>query len=638
MTMKAGKNAIRIALALGIALLAMSSAAPARQPAAGGALQIVPLPRSVVDYDATYEVPNPVQIAAANDDERNVASFAIGFLRKRGIDATIASNARDAQIVLTTALHDSALGSEGYRLRVGATGVRIEANAGPGLFYGLQTLEQLFPLGSPNAIRQVAIEDAPAYRWRGIHLDVSRHFFPVPVIERYIDVAAHYKLNTFHWHLTDDQGWRIEIKRYPLLTKIGSCRNGTEVDQDPAETDGKRYCGFYTQDQIRRVVAFAKRRYVTIVPEIEMPGHSSAAVAAYPWLACKPGKYQVREIWGVSDDIFCPTPRTFTFLRNVLSEVIALFPGTYVHIGGDEVPKDAWKQSTYVHALMKREHLKTYDDVQGYFTRTIEEYLRSRGRRMVGWDEILGGGVTRTATIMSWRGIDGGLAAARKGNDVVMSPDPTLYLDHHQGDPSVEPLAIGGYTPLEEVYNYDPMPPGLTAEQQSHILGAQGNVWTEYIPTSTILWRRLLPRALAVAELTWTPDQQKSWPNFQSRLPAQYAWMEARGYTFFVPNPTMAVDGLRDPSLANLQPNLRSTDLTISVPTVDVTISDPVPGATVRYTVDGTDPTPRSPKYDAPLHLDLQPGRGTTVKAIAILPDKRVSSPTELVLYREGTR
>jgi hexosaminidase len=598
-------------------------------------LQIVPLPKTVVAGEGSYQMPNRVEVAASTPDERNVAAFAIDFLRTRGIAARAVTSASGAQILLLTGLRDSALGEEGYRLRVDSNGVRIEANAGPGLFYGLQTFEQLFPGSTSNEIHQVQIEDAPAYRWRGIHLDVSRHFFPVPVIEKFIDVAAHYKLNTFHWHLTDDQGWRIQIKRYPRLTEIGSCRNGTEVGQDQDQTDGKRYCGFYSQDEIREVVMYAKRRYVTIVPEIEMPGHSSAAVAAYPWLTCKPGRYQVREAWGVSTDIFCPTPRTFAFLRNVLNEVIALFPGEYVHIGGDEVPKDAWEQSSFVHALMHREHLKTYDDVQGYFTRTIERYLLSRGRRMVGWDEILGGGVTRTATIMSWRGIDGGLAAARAGNDVVMSPDPTMYLDHYQGDPAVEPLAIGGYTTLEDVYNYDPMPAGLTPAQRAHILGAQGNVWTEYIPTAGILWLRLLPRALAVAELTWTPQGAKSWPAFEERLPRQYAWMGERGYTFHIPNPTIAVSGMTDPSFANLQPNLRTTDATVASGSVEVTISDPVPGAIVHYTLDGTEPTAKSPTYDAPLHLDLQAVRSSTVKAIAILPDERVSASSGLVIYRE---
>ena len=357
-------------------------------------------------------LPAVVSVRATSAKAENPASFLETFLRKRNFGVSRTAGA-SSLVTLDADAHDSALGSEGYRLDVTPQGVTIRANGGAGLFYGVQTLEQLLPAGT-REITAVSITDVPAFRWRGIHLDVSRHFFPVSVVEKYIDVAAHYKLNVFHWHLTDDQGWRIEIKRYPRLTEIGSCRAGTEIDSDATTIDAKRYCGYYTQQQIRDVIAYAKKRYVTIVPEIEMPGHSSAALAAYPELACGHGPFRVRETWGVSTDIYCPTDETFTFLENVLSEVIDLFPSEYIHVGGDEVPKDEWRTSAFVHGLMKREHLASYDAVQGYFDRRIERFLRSKGRRMIGWDEILDGGVTRTATIMSWRGESGGIKAARR--------------------------------------------------------------------------------------------------------------------------------------------------------------------------------------------------------------------------------
>lgn len=606
---------------------------------AAAALSIVPQPRSVTAYDATYSVPASVTIRAGSPDERNVAGFAQRFLHDRGIAASIEPNAAAAQLRLNADAHDPSLGSEGYRLHVGSNGIEIDANAGAGLFYGLQTLEQIFPPGGGNAIREADIADSPAYRWRGIHLDVTRHFFDVATVERYIDLAAHYKLNTFHWHLTDDQGWRIQIKRYPKLTTIADCRAGTMIGKDFSSSDNKRYCGYYTQDQIRQVIAYAKKRYVTIVPEIEMPGHSTAAAAAYPQLTCNPHPgIKTLQIWGVSDDIFCPTPYTFKFLENVLSEVIDLFPSEYIHIGGDEVPKASWRKSAYVHALMKREHLKTYDEVEGYFTRTIEKYLLSKGRRMVGWDEILDGGVTQTATIMSWRGVDGGIAAAKRGNDVVMSPDPPLYLDHYQGDPDVEPLAIGGYTTLERLYNYDPMPPGLTPEQQKHILGAQGNLWTEYIPTPERLFYRLLPRELAIAEFTWTPAQEKSWPGFEARLPQQYAWLASQHVNFHIPNPSVHLSGAQDLQFAALQPNLRATDVITSSAAPQIALTDDAADAAIYYTTDGSVPTAKSARYQSPIVLDLKPGQRAELQAIALLPDGKSSFATEFVIYRSQTQ
>ena len=592
-------------------------------------LGIVPQPRSVTAYAATYTVPKSVRIAASDPDERNVATFAAAFFKERGIDASIGAGATAAMRITKSA--STSISAEGYTLHVGADGIAISASDGPGLFYGLQTLEQLFTPGS-NAIHLVDIADAPAFRWRGIHLDVSRHFYGVPVVEKYIDIAAHYKLNTFHWHLTDDQGWRVQIKRYPLLTRIGSCRAGTQVDKEPAELDGKRYCGFYTQQQIREVIAYAKKRYVTIVPEIEMPGHSTAALAAYPQFACSPGPFHVAQTWGVLSEIYCPTDATFTFLDNVLSEVTSIFPGTYVHVGGDEVPKEAWRKSAFVHALMRREHLKTYDDVQGYFERRIERHLQSLHRRMVGWDEILDAGVTRTATVMSWRGDAGGIRAAKRGNDVVMSPDGPLYFDAYQGDENDEPEAIGNLSTLQMVYDYNPTPPSLYAAQARHVLGVQGNLWTEYIGTAPYLFYMLIPRELALSEIAWTPRALKSWDSFVQRSGLQYAWLDAHHYNYRIPNPTFTTNAaLR---MANVSPSVRTVSGETAASSVDVSIRDDIPSATIRYTTDGSMPSKRSLEYSQPLHFTLQPGQTLSVTAVAVLANGRASTPSQLILRR----
>ncbi len=425
---------------------------------------------------------------------------------------------------------------EAYTLVSDSDGVRITARGHAGIFYGLQTLRQLVHSDSAGGwtIPAVRIEDAPRFAYRGMHLDVARHFFSVAFVERYIDLLARYKLNTFHWHLTDDQGWRIEIARYPRLTSVGAPRAETIVDKhfDPYEGDGVPYGGYYTQAEIRDVVAYAAARYVTIVPEIEMPGHARAALAAYPNLACTPGPFTVATRWGVFDDIFCPTEHTFEFLENVLTEVMDLFPGTYIHVGGDEVPKRRWRESAAAQAVIRREGLKNEQQLQSYFMRRIERFLNAHGRRLIGWDEILEGGLPPEATVMSWRGTAGGIAAARAGHDVIMTPSNSMYFDHYQGQPATEPLAIGGYTPLDSVYAFEPVPGSLTPAQARHILGAQANLWTEYIATEAHAEYMLFPRLLALAEVDWTPRGARDWESFQARLPAQLEMLGRAGVTY----------------------------------------------------------------------------------------------------------
>jgi hexosaminidase len=502
---------------------------------------------------------------------------------------------------------------EAYYLEAHRGGITVTATSTAGLFYGVQTLRQLIPHDGPTGRRTVpavTVSDRPRFRYRGMHLDVVRHVFPVPFIKRYIDLLARYKLNTFHWHLTDDQGWRIEIRKYPRLTQVGAWRRETvkEKNFDPYVGDGIPYGGFYTQDQVRDVVEYARRRHVTVIPEIEMPGHAQAALAAYPELACTAGPFEVRTLWGVDEDVYCPTERTFAFLEDVLTEVLALFPSPYVHIGGDEVPKIRWKESPDAQAVMRREGLKDEHELQSWFIRRIERFLKSRGRRLIGWDEILEGGLAPEATVMSWRGTAGGIAAAQQGHDAIMTPGSHLYFDYYQGDPAFEPLAIGGFTPLDKVYAYEPVPDTLTPEQARHILGAQANVWTEYLKTPEQVEYMALPRMLALAEVVWSPREARDWTDFARRLPAALAALDRTGVNYRPPH----VEGLE-------------TDRLTLADRFVVTLRTIRPDAVIRYTTDGTAPDSASPRYTDPMSLRAS-SEGVTVTARAFLPNGRASA------------
>lgn len=494
---------------------------------------------------------------------------------------------------------------EGYEVRIRTNTIRVEADDDAGLFYAAQTLLQLArplpPAGDGSVslgIPAATIVDTPRFAYRGMHLDVGRHMFPVPFIKRYIALMARYKFNTFHWHLTEDQGWRIEINQYPELTRIGAYRHETILEKnfDPYIGDGKPYGGFYTQDEVRDVVAFAERHHVTIIPEIEMPGHAVAALAAYPELACSPGPFQVRTFWGVSDDIFCPSEKTFQFLEDVLSEVIELFPGKYIHIGGDEAPKKAWRESELAQEVIRREGLADEAELQSYFIRRIESFLSTKGRRLIGWDEILEGGLAPDATVMSWRGTSGGIEAARQGHDVIMTPNSHLYFDFYQGEPKFEPLAIGGLSTLENVYTYDPIPDELTDDEARHILGAQANVWTEYIKTPEHVEYMVLPRMLALSEVVWSPHNRRNLDAFLQKLPAHFDWFDAAGFNYRLP----AVRGLEGEQLTLSGEYVLTLDANVDVDIV--------------YTLDGSEPTAASTWYERPVSLTVDYD-GTTVAA-----------------------
>jgi hexosaminidase len=412
------------------------------------------------------------------------------------------------------------MAEEEYVMRVSQT--TISLNGYPeGVFRGLETLFQLINAQTNIKIPCLYIHDKPQFSWRGMHLDVCRHFFTKEEVKRYLDYLALYKFNVFHWHLTDDQGWRIEIKKYPLLTEKGSVRKETVIGKcsDSAKYDGTPYSGFYTQDDIREIVAYAGARHILVVPEIEMPGHALAALAAYPQFSCTGGPFDVGTTWGVFDDVYCPKPETFRFLEDVLTEVMELFPGPYIHIGGDECVKKRWKTCPNCQALMKKEGLKTENELQSYFIRTMEKFLNSKGKQLIGWDEILEGGLAPNAIVMSWRGMEGGILAAQLKHQVVMTPGKPCYFDHYQNkDRSKEPLAIGGYNPLENVYAYNPVPAKLPAGEKKYILGAQGNVWTEYITTFKQVEYMSVPRMCALAEALWTPPASKGYAGFVERL------------------------------------------------------------------------------------------------------------------------
>lgn len=486
---------------------------------------------------------------------------------------------------------------EAYSLTVTPSLIQIKAGSYAGIFYGIQSVLQTLPQVRTNAVLQVPcmqINDEPRFKWRGMHLDVSRHFFSADVVKQYIDLMAMYKMNTFHWHLVDDQGWRIEIKKYPKLTSTGAWRVdqndkvwGSRPQAQPGEA--ATYGGYYTQEQVKEIIAYAKARNVTIVPEIEMPGHVASAIAAYPQMSCTQqsqlpltgGNYN-----NVSSNYCAGNEEVFSFLQDVLTEVIALFPSTYIHIGGDEVDKGPWKKCERCQARMKKEGLKNEEELQSYFIKRMEKFIVSKKRKMIGWDEILEGGLAPEATVMSWRGEAGGIEAAKMHHDVVMTPGSPCYFDHYQAGPEGEPLAIGGFNTVKKVYDYEPIPKELSAGQHKYVLGAQGNVWTEYISTAEHLEYMVLPRMLALAETVWSPAATKNWNDFSRRLQFHFKAFDAKGLHYSPGNFTV-----------DIKPAAKNGKL-------EVALFSEVPTASILYTTDGTVPTISSAVYTKPIVVE----------------------------------
>jgi hexosaminidase len=516
-------------------------------------------------------------------------------------------------------------GIEGYHLSVNKSKIEISAAGPAGLFYGVQTLYQLLPpgiYGNPDSLAYADLDlkipcteitDMPAFPWRGMHLDVSRHFFPKEFIKKYIDLIAFHKMNVFHWHLTDDNGWRIQIDRYPLLTEVAAWRadrEGIPWTECQPQRDGEpaNYGGFYTKADIREIVEYARQRFVTIIPEIEMPGHTSEVFAAYPEYSCngKKGTVQTGSYWP-NNDIFCAGKEgTFTFIENVLDEVIGLFPSDYIHIGGDEADKTAWKVCPDCQARIRKEGLSGVDELQSYFVKRIEKYLNSKGKRLIGWDEILQGGVAPGATIMSWQGFEGGIDAARQGHQVVMCPGSHCYFDHYQADADFQPPANGGLTTVKKVYSFSPVPSELSAEESKLILGAQGNLWTEYVSTVSHAEYMVLPRMTALAEVLWSPAGQRDWYDFRSRLQTQFDRFKAMKANYCGGSGKVEASALIN---ADKKP-------------YSLKLETEIPGTSIFYTLNGDEPDKKSFKYKNPISID----HNLTLKAIAFKNDKKLET------------
>ena len=553
---------------------------------------VVPLPQEVTLTNGNPFVLSPstkIFYPEGNDKMKKNAEFLASYIKEiTGYELATATGQPGKGISLV--IDQSIQNPEGYQLTVSDNGIRIAGSTDAGVFYGIQTLRKSIPAtaqGMNVELPAATINDYPRFAYRGMMLDVSRHFFPVDSVKTYLDILALHNQNTFHWHLSDDQGWRIEIKKYPELTQIGSKRKETVIGHNSGTYDGKEYGGFYTQDQIRDVINYAAERHITIIPEIDMPGHQLAALATYPELGCTGGPYDVWGQWGVADDVICAgNEKSMQFLEDVLSEVIDLFPSEYIHVGGDEAGKSAWKKCPKCQALMKEKGMKNVDELQSYMIHRAEEFLNSKDRKLIGWDEILEGGLAPEATVMSWRGEDGGIKSARMGHDVVMTPGNYMYLDFYQADPKTQPYAIGGYTPIKKVYSYDPVPAdSLTAEECQHILGVQANTWTEYIQTPEHLEYMMFPRALAVAEIGWTPQELRTWEDFKLRMNAHISKLQGMGIRTFT---------LSDELEVTMQVDTAGRK-------IEVILDAEKYPAEIRYTTDGSVPVASSALYAGPI-------------------------------------
>lgn len=575
-------------------------------------INIIPTPQSLVQQDGFFRLNSHTAITAVSPEAKTIAEFFAAKMRtSTGLDIQVAEK---GNILLSL---DSSLdvpNDEGYSLEVSKDAVKVVAKTTQGLFYGMQSFLQLLPaeIESPSKVNGIAwqapavsIKDAPRFGYRGIMLDPCRHFMPVENVKKYIDVLSLFKINRIHWHLTDDQGWRIEIKKYPKLTEIGSKR---------IDGEGTEYGGYYTQEEIKDVVKYAADHFITVVPELELPGHEMAAIAAYPNLSCKGEPGTPRIIWGVEDIVMCPGKEDmFTFLQDVIDEMVPLFPSEYFHIGGDECPKTSWKNCPLCQKRIKEEGLKAdgkhsaEEKLQSYVIQRMEKYLETKGKKIIGWDEILEGGLAPSATVMSWRGEEGGIAAALMDHTVIMTPGGNgMYLDAYQGDPKIEPVTIGGYTLLEKTYSYNPIPDTLAAMGKSdYILGVQGNTWSEYMYDEAKRDYMIFPRILAVAEIGWTNLDRKDYKDFERRIENAYVRLDGHAINYHIPLPE--------------QPN-GSCNFVAFTDKASLEFKTTRPIKMV-YTLDGSEPTPASTAYTAPIEIS----ETTTLKIASVLPSGKMS-------------
>lgn len=591
---------------------------------------IIPRPQQVnVSNDAPFTLSAKTVISLgtnSQDMKRNANMLASYIEQATGIRPAVGKSKNDAAIVLT--IDKTIANAEGYKLDADAKQIRIAGASAAGVFYGIQTLRKSLPLvngkASKVSVPAVHIADAPRFAYRGTHLDVSRHFVTVDSVRQFIDMLALHNINRFHWHLTDDQGWRIEIKKYPLLTQIGSKRAQTVIGHNSGKYDGKPYGGFYTQQQIRDIVKYAADRYITIVPEIDLPGHMQAALAAYPDMGCTGGPYEVWQKWGVSDNVLCAgNDKTLTFIDNVLKEITQLFPSKYIHVGGDECPKTQWQKCPKCQARIKALNLEAKDGhsaeerLQSYIITHASNYLKSLGRNTIGWDEILEGGLAEGATVMSWRGESGGIAAAKQHHDVVMTPNSYLYFDYYQSlDKANEPIAIGGYLPLETVYSYEPMPKELTADEARHIIGVQANIWTEYMPTFKQMQYMALPRLAALSEVQWSQPALKDYNSFTNRLTEFTHLYDRLGYNYAKHLYNVAI---------HVDSDNKWREILIHMTTAG--------NAEIRYTLDGTEPTANSTLYTGAIVLQ----KSAKIRAAAFRDGKRSSVTSQDISFNKAT-
>ncbi len=606
-------------------------------------LGIIPVPVSIKRMNGNFQLDKTVAIISNETTNARTADLLNAFIVTKGGFALreAKSVATGQKAVVLTSVGANKLPAEGYTIQVTANQIKLTGSE-VGLFYAIQSLMQMMTdkVNEKITIPAVEINDYPRFKYRGLHLDVGRHYFSVAFIKKYIDVISQYKLNTFHWHLTEDQGWRIEIKKYPKLVTVGSKRKGTILGHHPGVgTDDEEHQGFYTQEEVKQVVAYASLKHVTVIPEIEMPGHASAAIAAYPELSCFPDRdtpikentpwtgdrkgKQVQQTWGVFDDVFAPTENTFKFLENVLDEVIALFPSKYIHIGGDECPKTYWKESPFCQQFIKDNNLKDEHGLQSYFIQRIEKYINGKGRSIIGWDEILEGGLAPNATVMSWRGEKGGIEAAKQNHDVIMTPGSGgLYLDHKQSTSVDEPLTIGGLAPYTKLYTYDPTPKELTDDQKKHVIGVQGNMWTEYMETPAKVEYMLFPRLYALSEIAWSPLERKNIKNFvEERVPAHLAKLDQTNTNFWVPTPDLAIS---EEFFVNT--------LNGSHKRYNIELKAPIKGSRIFYTLDGFRPSETANLYVGGFKVIVPRGQKKVFKTIVIMPSGKRSVVTETIL------
>ena len=590
---------------------------------------VIPHPASItLDGGPGFTLTPSTRIACTPGDTALLtnAGHLAGYLAGlTGIRPEITTDTAATDIILLTAeLPDS--NREAYTIVTTPERIVIDGASAAGNFYGIQTLRKSIPAAGQLEVTFPAatIADAPRFAYRGAHFDVARHFFPVDTVKKFIDMLALHNINTFHWHLTDDQGWRIEIKKYPELTTVGSIRKGTCIRKDFESSDSIPYGGFFTQDEARDIVRYAADRHITVIPEIDLPGHMVAALTAYPHLGCTGGPYEVWQRWGVSDDVLCAgNDSTYTFIGDVLREIADIFPSEYIHVGGDECPKGRWEECPRCQAKIKElglvsdSHSTKEQKLQSYVMERASDYLASMGRKMIGWDEIMEGGLTPGAVVMSWRGTEGGLQAASLGHDAIMTPMSYCYLNFHQSaDVDNEPFGIGGYVPLENVYGYEPVPSGFTPEQAAHIKGVQANLWTEYIHTFDHALYMELPRLAALSEVQWCAPDTKDFDAFRQRLPQLMAHYDHEGYNYarHLFDVTSTVEP--DPEAGNIRVTLSTFD-----------------NAPVYYTLDGSEPTEASALYEGPFTVD----RSADLKAVAIRDGKKSRVNSERIILSKAT-